>query len=89
MKVKGWTLELATVHGIRVWRHESGALEVKGFDGMTKDQIDEFIDWTLDCALARELVNVDDWLVSDTDLGVLLEMDADNFLEEAINQGNR
>lgn len=83
MKINGWTLQLATVHGVRMWRHDSGAVEVKGIDGMNVGQIAQFIDWATACAAAGEVVPVPDWPMTDTDLTALLELDADTFLETA------
>lgn len=83
MKVNGWTLTMASVHGIRVWQNDSGDVQVKGAEGLSEDEFDQWCGWLIDCAGSKSIVPVpeNEWLMSDTDLGELIQMDADSFLE--------
>lgn len=82
LKINGWTLVLATAHGIRVWQDENGLVEWKGLEGLSSDQIDDLVEWFTEFTKTGEMPPVKEWLVSGSDISDMLMMDYDEFAAE-------
>lgn len=81
MQVNGWTLLIATAHGVRIWQSEEGLTEVRGVEGLSMEQLNAFIEWCGEVKRTRQAVPVSGWAVAEQDLADLLEWDADDFAQ--------
>ncbi|NKY35237.1 hypothetical protein HGA13_19495 [Nocardia speluncae] len=83
MWFNGWKLGLCTMHGIRLWESRGGEIVIKGVEGMSTDQLDQFIGWVekLQKTHIQIPIGVDNWQTSEQDLQDLLMSDHDTIME--------